>query len=100
LVGDEAFYGAWTAEWGRGATGMLVTRFPDIDGVLCRSDQIDRGVCDALREAGRELASNVPVMGHDNWEPIATQARPPLSAMNMNLEEVGKKAGSAALRCR
>src|SRR4051812_12166841 len=27
LIGGEAFYGAWTEEWGRGATRMLLTRF-------------------------------------------------------------------------
>ena len=31
-------------------------------------------------------------MSHDNWEPIATQARPPLTTIDMNLEEVGKVA--------
>jgi LacI family transcriptional regulator len=92
LVGGEAFYGAWTEEWGRGATRMLLTRFPDIDGVLCGSDQIARGVGDALREAGRQIPVDVSVMSHDNWETIATQARPPLSTIDMNLEEVGKLA--------
>ena len=92
LVGGEAFYGAWSEEWGRGASRLLLTKFPDIDGVLCGSDLIARGVIDALREAGREIPMNVSVMGHDNWEPIATQARPPLSTMDMNLEAVGKKA--------
>jgi LacI family transcriptional regulator len=31
-------------------------------------------------------------MGHDNWEPIATQARPPLSTIDMRLEMVGRRA--------
>jgi LacI family transcriptional regulator len=92
LVGGEAFFGAWTEDWGRGATRMLLTRFPDIDGVLCGSDQIARGVEDALREAGRQIPADVSVMSHDNWEAIATQARPPLSTIDMNLEEVGKLA--------
>lgn len=92
LVGGEPFYGAWSEEWGRGATRMLLTRFPDIDGVLCGSDQIARGVSDAFREAGRLIPTEVSVMSHDNWEPIATQARPPLSTIDMNLQEVGKVA--------
>jgi LacI family transcriptional regulator len=114
LIGGEAFYGAWTEEWGRGATRMLLTRFPDIDGVLCGSDQIARGVGDALREAGRNTPADVSVMGHDNWETIATQARPPLSTVDMNLQEVGKVAaellfgaidgdrrpGTHAVKCR
>jgi LacI family transcriptional regulator len=114
LVGGEAYYGAWTEEWGRGATRMLLSRFPDIDGVLCGSDQIARGVGDALREAGRKTPADVSVMSHDNWETIATQARPPLSTVDMNLQEVGKVAaqllfgaidgdrrpGTHAVKCR
>jgi LacI family transcriptional regulator len=92
LVGGNAFYGAWSEEWGRGATRMLLSRFPDIDGVLCGSDQIARGVEDVLREAGRQIPADVSVMSHDNWVPIATQARPPLTTIDMNLEEVGKVA--------
>jgi LacI family transcriptional regulator len=92
LVGGEPFYGAWSEEWGRGAARMLLTRFPDIDGVLCGSDQIARGVSDSLREAGRGIPADVSVMSHDNWEPIATHARPPLSTIDMNLEELGKVA--------
>lgn len=31
-------------------------------------------------------------MGHDNWEQIATQSRPALSTIDMNLEELGRLA--------
>jgi LacI family transcriptional regulator len=92
LLGGEALYGAWTEEWGRGAIHTLLARFPDLDAVLCGSDQIARGALDALRELGRSVPSDVAVMGHDNWEPIATQARPPLSTIDMRLEMVGRRA--------
>ena len=92
LVGGEALYGAWTEAWGRGATRSLLSRHPEIDAVLCGSDQIARGVLDALREAGRDVPGDIAVMGHDNWEQIATQSRPPLSTIDMNLEAVGRLA--------
>lgn len=92
LLGGEALYGAWTEEWGRGAMRTLLTRFPDLDGVLCGSDQIARGALDALRDLGRVVPRDVAVMGHDNWEPIATQARPPLSTVDMQLELLGRRA--------
>lgn len=92
LVGEEAVYGAWTEEWGRGALHSMIARHPEIDGILCGSDQIARGVLDALREIGREVPRDVSVMGHDNWEPIATQARPPLSTIDMRLELLGRRA--------
>lgn len=92
LLGGTALYGAWTEEWGRGAIRTLLARFPDLDAVLCGSDQIARGALDALRESGRSVPSEVAVMAHDNWEPIATQARPPLSTIDMRLEMVGRRA--------
>jgi LacI family transcriptional regulator len=92
LIGGEALYGAWTESWGRGAARSLLSRHPEIDAVLCGSDQIARGVLDALREAGRDVPGDIAVMGHDNWEQIATQSRPPLSTVDMNLEAVGRLA--------
>lgn len=92
LLGGEAVFGAWSEGWGRGATRTLLSRFPDVDAVLCGSDQIARGVLDALREAGRDVPGDIAVMGHDNWEQIAANSRPPLSTIDMNLEEVGRMA--------
>jgi LacI family transcriptional regulator len=94
LLGGEAVYGAWSEGWGRGATRTILTRFPELDAVLCGSDQIARGVLDALREAGRDVPGDIAVMGHDNWEQIAANSRPPLSTIDMNLEELGKIAAN------
>lgn len=94
LVGGEAVYGAWSEGWGRGATRTLLARHPEIDAVLCGSDQIARGVLDALREAGRDVPGDIAVMGHDNWEQIAANSRPPLSTIDMNLEELGRVAAN------
>lgn len=92
LVGGEALYGAWTEGWGRAAARTLVNLHPDIDGILCGSDQIARGVLDVLRESGRDVPNDISVMGHDNWEQIASQSRPPLSTVDMRLQEVGRLA--------
>lgn len=88
----DVLYGAWTEGWGRGAVRTLLARHPEIDAILCGSDQIARGALDALREVGRDVPADIAVMGHDNWEQIAAQSRPPLSTIDMNLEEVGRKA--------
>jgi LacI family transcriptional regulator len=92
LVDGEPLFGSWTEGWGRGAVRMLLARNPDLDAVLCGSDQIARGALDALREAGRDVPGEIAVMGHDNWEQIATQSRPPLTTIDMNLEELGRVA--------
>jgi LacI family transcriptional regulator len=69
LLGGEALYGTWNEGWGRGAVRTLLARFPDIDGILCGSDQIVRGALGALRDAGRDVPGDIAVMGHDNWAP-------------------------------
>lgn len=92
LEGGQALFGDWNEAWGRGATHSLLARYPDTDAILCGSDQIARGVLDTLREAGRDVPRSIAVMGHDNWEPIAANARPPLSTIDMQLEQLGRVA--------
>ena len=92
FMGGEPLFGSWTEGWGRAAVRMLLTRHPELDAIICGNDQIARGALDALREAGRDVPGDIAVMGHDNWEQIATQSRPPLSTIDMNLEELGRLA--------
>jgi len=94
IVGGQALYGAWTEEWGRGAARSLLARHPEVDAILCGSDQIARGVLDVLRELGRDVPGDIAVMGHDNWEILATNARPALTSVDMNLEELGRRAAA------
>lgn len=93
-VGEVA-YGTWSEGWGRAAAGILLDRRPDVDAVLCGSDQVARGVMDTLRERGRAVPDDVAVMGFDNWEVLTTGARPHLTSVDMNLEELGRAAARA-----
>ena len=63
------------------------------DAVFCGNDQIARGVIDALRERSIFVPSDVSVVGFDNWEVMAEAARPPLTTIDMNLEEMGRETG-------
>ncbi|MEL7975696.1 LacI family DNA-binding transcriptional regulator [Isoptericola sp. F-RaC21] len=92
LVGGRAFFGSWSEGWGRAAARTLLERFDDVDGFFCGSDQIARGVLDGLREAGRDVPGDISVIGFDNWEVLAANARPQLTSVDMNLEQVGRVA--------
>jgi LacI family transcriptional regulator len=94
MVGGHAMFGAWTEEWGRGAARTLLAKHPDIDAILCGSDQIARGVLDVLRELDRRVPADIAVIGHDNWEVLAAHARPALTSIDMNLEELGRRAAA------
>lgn len=46
----------------------------------------------ALRESGLEVPRDIAVTGHDHWGMVASQTRPPLTTIDMNLEELGRLA--------
>ncbi|MDT0344511.1 LacI family DNA-binding transcriptional regulator [Streptomyces litchfieldiae] len=93
-VGDTLF-GTWSEGWGRAAAGLLLDRHPELDAILCGNDQIARGVVETLRERGRRVPEDVAVMGFDNWEILTSGSRPPLTSVDLNLEEVGRAAARA-----
>jgi LacI family transcriptional regulator len=97
LPADRLLHGEWTEGWGFDAAGRLMSRNPDIDAIFCGSDIIARGVLDGLRERGRAVPAEVAVVGFDNWEIIATQARPPLTTVDMNLHDLGCAAAERLL---
>lgn len=85
-------YGSWTEAWGRAATHAALDADPDIDALLCASDQIARGALDALRDRGVTVPDQVAVMGFDNWEVMTAGARPRLTSVDMNFEMLGRRA--------
>lgn len=90
-------FGAWSEEWGRTAVTELLSAAPDLDAVFCGSDQIARGVLDGLREHGRRVPDDVAVVGYDNWLPMATGARPPLTTVDMQIDQLGRVAAEHLL---
>jgi LacI family transcriptional regulator len=92
---DEVRYGAWSEGWARAAATLLLDRHPDVDAIFCASDQVARGVLDTLRERGRDVPGDIAVIGFDNWEILSTNARPPLTSVDLNLQELGRTAARA-----
>ena len=88
-------FGEWSEAWGRHAAKIL----PDkgFDAVFCGSDQIARGVADALRAAGRRVPEDVALIGFDNWDVMALACQPPLTSVDMELEQLGRTAAELLL---
>lgn len=91
LVG-EPMSSEWTEHWGRAAAAMLLKRHPDVDAILCGSDQIARGVLDAAHDLSRIVPDDLAVIGHGNWEDLATNSRPQLTSIDANLPRLGRQA--------
>jgi len=90
--------GTWSEAWGHAAVATLFEPAASRpDAVFCGSDQIARGVIDALRERGIGVPHDVAVVGFDNWEIMATSTRPPLTTVDMNLSALGHEAGVTLL---
>lgn len=97
LADDHARHGPWQAAWGYQAAGRLLEGDPSIDGIFCGSDLIALGVVDRVRERGQRVPQDIAIVGFDNWEIIATAARPALTTVDMNLHEMGRLAGTKLL---
>ena len=88
----EGVTAALVEAWGRTAARTLLEAEPDVDGVVCGSDQIARGVLDALKDLGRRVPQDLAVVSFDNWEILATGSVPQLTSVDMNFESLGRMA--------
>ena len=90
-------YGEWSEAWGRQAAGILLSTGAEVDAVFCGSDQIARGLAEALREAGKRIPHDVALVGFDNWDVMVDGCRPPLTSIDMGLEGIGRTAAELLL---
>ena len=100
VAGDAApiLTGEWSEHWGHEAIARLWQGAgPRPDGIFCGSDQIARGVIDALRERSVDIPGDVAVVGFDNWEIVAAATRPSLTTVDLNLKDLGREAGRLIL---
>lgn len=99
VAGDaQVLTGEWSERWGHDAIARLWQGAgPRPDGIFCGSDQIARGVIDALRERSVHVPDDVAVVGFDNWDIVAAATRPSLTTVDLNLKELGREAGRLIL---
>jgi LacI family transcriptional regulator len=99
LVTEDVLLGQWSESWGRSAAGLLTrrTRGGPVDGIVCGSDQVARGVADGLREAGVDVPGEVSIVGFDNWDVMVQGSRPPLTTIDPNLTLLGRLAANRLL---
>lgn len=96
-LATPVLHGEWTEAWGRHAAGILLSAGAGVDAVFCGSDQIARGMAEALRAAGRRIPADVALVGFDNWDVMAEACQPPLTSIDMDLEGIGRSAAELLL---
>ena len=90
-------FGEWSEAWGRQAAGILLSTGAEVDAVFCGSDQIARGLAEALQESGRRIPADVALVGFDNWDVMVDGCRPALTSVDMDLEGIGRTAAELLL---
>ena len=81
----------------------LLTAFPAVTGLLCFTDQIAIGACQAGRVVGKRIPDQLSVVGFDDvprartWDPPLTTVRQPLvdkgrAAAELLLEQIDQAA--------
>lgn len=86
----------FTVEGGRKAMEELLGAHPDLDGVMCATDQIALGAMEALRAAGRRLPEDVSVAGiDDSWAGV--HVIPRLTTAHFYYEQCGAEAAQMLL---
>ena len=94
---NDVLYGEWSEQWGRQAASVLLRSPSGVDAIFCGSDQIARGVAESLRRIGCRVPDDIAVIGFDNWDPMVLGAEPPLTSVDMCLEDVGRVAAEHLL---
>lgn len=74
----------------------LLTAFPEVTGLLCFSDQIAIGACQAGRVVGKRIPDQLSVVGFDDV-PRARTWDPPLTTVRQPLVDKGKAAAELLL---
>jgi LacI family transcriptional regulator len=83
--------GEFQAETAKLACDELLEREPGLTAVFCGNDKMAMGVYQSVRGSGREVGSDVAVMGCDDI-PLAALAQPGLTTISLNFAEVGRRA--------
>ncbi len=91
-------YGAWSQRWARESVAGLLREHPDVDAIICGSDQIAAGVADAVLATGRKIPDDVALTGFDNWLVFAEEMQPGLTTVDMNIEQLGAYAAESLMQ--
>ncbi len=92
----ELLRGDWSAESGYRA-GQRIAAEPGCTAVFAANDQMALGVLRALHEHGRRVPQDVSIVGFDDI-PEAASFAPPLTTVQQDFTEVGRRCVERVLR--
>lgn len=84
--------GDFTIEGGAEAAAQMLDRFPDVDGLFVASDLMAAGALPVLSEAGRDVPTDLAVVGYDD-SAIAITTKPALTTITQPVVAMARAAG-------
>ena len=88
---------AFSLEEGERCMKELLTRCPELDGVVCVTDAVAFGAMRALRQAGRKIGADVSLAGVGNsW--AGSVCEPGLTTVQFYQRQVGEEAARILLQ--
>ena len=78
-------------EHGHDVMTEVLDRGLEFDGLFCETDRLAVGALEALRERGRRVPDDIPVVGHDDIL-LARFGRPPLTTIRQHPKRIGRVA--------
>lgn len=82
---------AYTREQGAAATRRLLTKDPDITGIVAANDLLALGAYDALRDSNLACPRDISIVGHNDM-PLVDLVEPGLTTIRIDHEEMGRQA--------
>ncbi len=79
-------------EGGYSAASKLLAMADMPSAVFCYNDRVAMGLYDRVKEAGKEIPSDLAVVGFDDQEVIAAHLRPALSSVALPHYDIGAQA--------
>lgn len=82
---------AFTSDSGYEKMGDLLSKYPDLDAVICATDTMAAGAVRYLREHGKRVPEDILVAGHGDSE-ITRVMIPPIPTVHFSYEKSGEMA--------
>lgn len=83
-----------TPESGAAQAHALLAAHPEVSALLCMSDVLAQGACQAARALGRRIPQDLSIIGYDD---VPLSAALDLSTVQQPTAEKGRRAGEALL---
>ena len=93
---SPAVHSDFTLDGGAAAMARLLRRAPDLDGVFASSDLMGVGAMRVLQASGRQIPTDVAVIGYDDVL-VASTSEPPLTTIRQPLVAMGRVAAETVI---